>query len=84
MYMCTCPCTCAHNFAFVGIVILSVNIMLEINYIPYFLKYSQSKMFVFEHNLCISEIIKLCGWSVSAKIKTLWKLSVAKVNSCEN
>ena len=49
---------------------------------PYFLKYSQSKSFTVNHNLCISEIIrtsKLRGWAVSSKINTLRKLSVAKV-----
>ena len=55
--------------------------------LPYFLKYSRSKIFADEHNLCISEIIrasKLRGWAVSAKINTPRKLSVAKVNRRKN
>ena len=50
--------------------------------IPYFLKYSQSKIFAVEHNFCISEIIrasKFLGRAVSVKISTLRKLSIAKV-----
>ena len=56
------------------------------NIILYFLKYSRSKLYAVEHNLCISGIIrasKLRGSAVSAKINTPRKLSVAKVNKCE-
>ena len=52
-------------------------------HILYFLKYSQSKIFALERNLCISKIIhapKLRGWAVSTKINTPQKLSTAKVN----
>ena len=50
---------------------------------PWSTVYSRSKIFAVERSLCISEIIcasKLCRWAVSAKIYTLRKLSVAKVN----
>ena len=49
---------------------------------PYFLKYLRSKIFVFDHSLCTSEIIclsKFCGSPVSVKINTPRKLSIAKL-----
>ena len=55
----------------------------NVSYVPYFLKYSPSKIFAVDWNLCISEIIrtsKFRGWVVSEKIITLQKLSVTKVN----
>ena len=51
--------------------------------VPYFLKYSWSKIFGVDHNLCISEIIgasKFRRWAVSATINTPQKLSVVKIN----
>ena len=53
------------------------------SWLPYFLKYSRSKIFAVDRNLCSSEIIrasKFRGWVVSAKINTPRKLSIANVN----
>ena len=61
------------------VILLARYILLHI---PYFLRYSWSKIYAIEHNFSISEIIrasKLRGRAVRAKISTPRKLSVAKV-----